>query len=87
MKASCVDMLLIVAFGGVPGIITGKWTNALRACHVITTVLLQDFFQSVAKTCQELRKYNEAVREHPFQRLWGGATMSSIMILISNSFF
>ena len=28
MKASCVDMLLIVAFGGVAGIITGRWTNA-----------------------------------------------------------
>ena len=32
MKASCVDMLLIVAFGGVAGIITGKWTNALQYC-------------------------------------------------------
>ena len=41
MKASCVDMLLIVALGGVAGIITGKWTNALHACHLITTVLLR----------------------------------------------
>ena len=70
MKASCVDMLLIVAFGGVAGIITGKWTNALRACHLITTVLLQNFFQSGAKTYQELHEYKEAVREHPFERLW-----------------
>ena len=31
MKESCVDMLLIVAFGRVAGIITVKWTNALRA--------------------------------------------------------
>ena len=44
MKASCLDMLLTVAFGGVAGIIAGKWTTALRACHLITTVLHQDFF-------------------------------------------
>ena len=44
MKASCVDMLLIVAFGGVADIITGNWSNALHACHLVTTVLLQDFF-------------------------------------------
>ena len=69
MKASCVDMLLTVAFGGVAGIITGKWSNALRACHLITTVLIHDFFQSGAKTYQELREYKEAVREHPFERL------------------
>ena len=69
MKASCVDMLLIVAFGGVTDIVTGKWTNALHACHLITTVLLQDFFQSGTKTYQELREYNEAVRKHPFERL------------------
>ena len=69
MKASCVDMLLIVAFEGVADIITGKWTNALRTCHLITTVLLQDFFQSGTKTYQELHEYKEAVREHPFKRL------------------
>ena len=68
MKASCVDMLLTVAFGGVAGIITG--TNALRACHLITTVLLRGFFQSGAKMYQVLSEYNEAVREHPFERLW-----------------
>ena len=38
MKASCVDILPTVAFGGIAGIITGKWTNALRACHIIATV-------------------------------------------------
>ena len=70
MKASCLDMLLTVAFGGVAGIITGNWTNALRACHLITTVLPQDFFQSGAKTYQVLSEYKEAVREHPFGRLW-----------------
>ena len=70
MKASCVDMLVIVAFRGVADIITGKWTSALRACHLITTVLLQDFFQSGTKTYQELREYKEAVREHQFDRLW-----------------
>ena len=70
MKALCVDLLLIVAFGGVADIITGKWTNALRACHLIVTVLLQDVFQSGAKTYQELREYKEAVREHPVERLW-----------------
>ena len=70
MKASCVDMLLTVAFGGVAGIITGKWTNALRARHLITTVLLRDFFQSGAKTHQELSEYKEEVREHPVGRLW-----------------
>ena len=70
MKVSCMDMLLIVAFGGVADIITVKWTNALRACHLIRTVLLQDVFQSGTKTYQELREYKEAVREHPFERLW-----------------
>ena len=70
MKASCVDMLLIVAFGGVADIITSKWTNALRACHLVTTFLLQDFFQSGTNTYHELREYKEAVREHPFERLW-----------------
>ena len=53
MKASYVDMLHIVAFGGVADIITVKWTNALRACHLITTVLLQDVFQSGTNTYQE----------------------------------
>ena len=59
-----------LAFGGVAGIITGKRTNELRACHLITTALLQDFFQSGAKTYQELSEYNEAVREHMLVRLW-----------------
>ena len=46
MKASGVDVLLTVAFGGLAGIITGKsWPNALRAYRLITTVLLQDFFR------------------------------------------
>ena len=71
MKSSGVDMLLTAAFGGVAGIITGKsLTNALRAYRLITTVLLQDFFQSGAKTYQELSEYLEAVREHPVGRLW-----------------
>ena len=70
MKASCVDMLLVVTVGGVAGIFTGKWTNALRACHLITTVLLQEFSQSGATTYQELREYKESVREHPFENLW-----------------
>ena len=76
MKASGVqsvgvDVLLTAAFGGVAGIITGKsWTNALRAYRLITTVLLQDVFQSGAKTYQELSEYLEAVREHPVGRLW-----------------
>ena len=30
-------------------------------CHLITTVLLQDFFQSGINTYQELREYKEAV--------------------------
>ena len=71
MKALGVDVLLTAAFGGVAGITSGKsWTNALRANRLITTVLLQDFFQSGAKTYQELNEYLEAVREHPAGRLW-----------------
>ena len=71
MKASGVDVLLTAAFGGLAGIITGKsWPNALRAYRLITTVLLQDFFQSGAKTYQELSEYLEAVRDHPVGRLW-----------------
>ena len=71
MKASGVDVLLTAAFGGLAGIITGKsWSNALRAYRLITTVLLQDFFQSGANTYQELSEYMEAVRDHPVGRLW-----------------
>ena len=71
MKASGVYVLLTAAFGGPTGIITGKsWPNALRAYRLITTVLLQDVFQSGAKTYQELSEYLEAVREHPIGRLW-----------------
>ena len=71
MKASGVDVLFTAAFGGLAGIITGKsWPNALRAYRLITTVLLQDFFQSGAKTYQELSEYLEAVRDHPVGRLW-----------------
>ena len=71
MKASGVDVLLTAAFGGLAGIITGKsWPNALRAYRLITTVLLQDFFQSGAKTYQELSEYLEAVRDHSVGRLW-----------------
>ena len=70
MKASGVDVLLTAAFGGLAGIITGNsWPNALRAYRLITTVLLQDFFQSGAKTYQELSEYLEAVRDHPVGRL------------------
>ena len=66
MKASGVDFLLTAAFEGVAGIITGKaWTNALRGYRLISTVLLQDFFQSGTKTFQELSEYLEAVIEHP----------------------
>ena len=71
MKASGVDVLLTAAFGGPAGIITVKsWPNALRVYRLITTVVLQDFFESGAKTYQELSEYLEAVREHPVGRLW-----------------
>ena len=70
-KASGVDVLLTAAFGGLAGIITGKsWPNALRAYRLITAVLLEDFFESGAKTYQELSEYLEAVRNHPVGRLW-----------------
>ena len=83
MKALCVDMLLIVAIGGVADIITGKWTNALRACHLITTVLIQDFFhQSGTNTHQELREYKETVREHPFERLWVDCLIKSSLLAL-----
>ena len=71
MKASGVDVLVAAPFGGLAGIITGKsWPNALRAYRLITTVLLQDFFQNGANTYQELSEYLEAVRYHPVGRLW-----------------
>ena len=71
MKASGVDVLLTAAFGGLAGIITGKsWPSALRAYRLITTVVLQDFCQSGAKTNQELSEYLEAVSDHPVGRLW-----------------
>ena len=70
MKASGVDVLLTASFGGLAGIITGKsWPNALRAYRLITTVLLQDFCQSGAKTYQELSEYLEAGRDHQIGRL------------------
>ena len=71
VKASGVDVLLTAAFGGLAGIIPGKsWPDALRAYRLITTVLLQDFFQIGAKTYQELSEYLEAVIDHPVGRLW-----------------
>ena len=70
LNASGVDVRLTAAFGGLAGIIAGKsWPNALRAYRLFTTVLLQDFFQSGAKTYQELSEYLEAVRDHPVGRL------------------
>ena len=60
-KASYVDVLLTAAFGGVAGIITGKsWTNAPRAYLLITTVMIQDFFQGGTKTYQEPSEYMES---------------------------
>ena len=71
MKASGVDVLLTAAFGGIAGIITGKsWPNAPRAYRLVTTVLLQDLFQSGAKTYRQLSEYLAAVRDHPVGRLW-----------------
>ena len=71
MKASGVYVLLTAAIGGHADIIPGKsWPNALRAYRLITTVLLQDFFQSGANTYHELSEYLEAVRDHPVGRLW-----------------
>ena len=73
IKGSGVDVLLTAAFGGVAGIITSQASHVLMHCgHTvsITTVLLQDFFQSGAKTYQELSEYLEAVREHPVRKLW-----------------
>ena len=42
----------------------------MRAYRLITTVLLQDFFQGAAKTYQELSENLEAASEHPVGRLW-----------------
>ena len=62
---------LTAAFGGLAGIITGNSRpDALLAYRLITTVLLQDFFQSGAKTYQELSDDLDAVRDHPVGRLW-----------------
>ena len=81
MKASGVDVLLIAAFGGLAGIITGKpWPNALRAYRLITTVLLQGFFQSGAKTYQELSEYLEAVSWKALGGLLDQAHSSSLAI-------
>ena len=80
MNASGVDVLLTAAFGGVAGIFTGKsWTNALRAYRIITTVLLQDFFQGGAKTYQELSEY---IREHPVGRLWVDCLIKSTLLAL-----
>ena len=53
---------------------SSKECHGLMHCghtdRLITTVLLHDFFQSGAKTYQELSEYLEAVREHPVGRLW-----------------
>ena len=70
MKASGVDVLLTAAFGGLADITGKSWPNAPPAYRLITTVLLQDFFQSGAKTYQELSECLEAAREHPVGRLW-----------------
>ena len=80
MNASGVDVLLTAAFGGVAGIITGKsWTTALRAYRLITTVLLQEFFQGGARTYQELSEY---IREHPVGRLWVDCLIKSTLLAL-----
>ena len=83
MKASGVGVLLTAAFGGVAGTITGmSWTNVLRAYRLITTVLLQDFFQSGTKTYQERSEYLEALREHPVGRLWVQCLIKPILLAL-----
>ena len=83
MKASGVDVLLTVAFVGVAGFTTGTpGTNALRAYRLITTVLLQDFFQSGAKSYQELHEYLEAVREHPVGSFWVKCLMKRTLLAL-----
>ena len=83
MKASGMDVLLTAAFGGLAGIITGKsWPNAPRDYRLITTVLLQDFFQSGAKTYQELSEYLESVRDHPAGRLWVDCLMKPTLLAL-----
>ena len=48
----------------------------------ITTVLLQDFFQSDAITYQEMSEYLEAVREHPVGRLWVDCLIKSTLLAL-----
>jgi len=51
IKASGVDLLMSAAFGGITSIVNGKaWINALRAYHLIITVLLQSFYSNGTKT-------------------------------------
>ena len=68
MKASCVDMLLIVAFGGVADIITGKWTNALP--YYVHAIPLRQFCSRISsrvapirtRSCASTRMQSESTR-------------------------
>ena len=54
MKASGIEALLAVAFGGIANILNGKsWTNALRAYRILVTVVLQDFLKDGPQTDAE----------------------------------
>ena len=77
------DVVFWVHRDGDEGIICGcaahcslrrsRWHHdrqVMRAYRLITTVLLHDFFQSGAKTYQDLSEYMEAVGVHLVGRLW-----------------
>ena len=60
MKASCMDMLLTVAFGGVAGIITGKWITCMPSHYDSTsTGLLPEWqlFNVVGYLIEERRRW------------------------------
>ena len=66
MKASCVNMLLIVSFG--ESLASSQVSGLMHYVHVIS--LRQYCSRISSKTYQELREHKEAVREHPCEKLW-----------------
>ena len=71
MKSSGLDVLVGAAFGSMNGIITGVASvRAMGAFRMVLAALLQNFFRTGAKTCEEISAYVEEARKHPTGRYW-----------------
>ena len=66
MKASGLEVLVGVAFGGLTSIMNSKaWMKSMRAFRMVTAALLYDFLKDGPKAFEDMIRYLDAAREHP----------------------